>query len=81
MNAPRPNSWHPWLRSLIATVSFLLVILLLPSCDAPAPDPDPGGGDDPIARASDCVGCHTQEDLLKAVARDEPPPAADTGEG
>ena len=39
-------------------------------------------GDGPLnARASDCVGCHTNESLLKLVARDEPPPTEAAGEG
>jgi hypothetical protein len=48
----------------------------------PSDDTPPNGdGDTPADTVADCLGCHTNETLLKAVAREEPPPAEDTGEG
>ncbi len=55
-------------------------------CIPPNPSP-PDGNDnnndnsDPTAREADCVGCHTNETMLKLVQREEPEPPADTGEG
>lgn len=71
-------------------LSIAVVVVLaghLAGCSTPMPpgpgDGSPGDGDgtDPLAQVGDCLGCHTDEDLLKLVARDEPPPAEDTGEG
>jgi hypothetical protein len=64
--------------------------LLLTGCTAAPPagggGGSGGGGDKPddtptSASAADCLGCHTDEALLKAVAREEPPPVEDAGEG
>ena len=69
--------------SLSAAGMWIVVIALVTGCPETVPgtgDPDPNApaGSD---TARNCVGCHTNETLLKAVAKEEEPPAADTGEG
>jgi hypothetical protein len=72
---------------------FLLIAFVavlaghLGGCGAPPspPNGDPGDGNgdppDPMAQVGDCLSCHTDEALLKLVAREEPPPVEESGEG
>jgi hypothetical protein len=61
----------------------LLLGGLLPGCSPGPTGPGDNNNDNEpaIARASDCVGCHTDETMLKLVAEEEPPPPEDAGEG
>jgi hypothetical protein len=70
------------------TAVLLLAALAGAGCQAPPATPNGNENENnndnvtpPNARAADCLGCHTDEALLKEVAREEPPPPADTGEG
>ncbi|GJM24109.1 MAG: hypothetical protein DHS20C16_05240 [Phycisphaerae bacterium] len=80
---------HPFSNPLTYWIALTICLLLAAGCDSPVPDPggngDGGNGDggngDPTAQVGDCLSCHTNEELLKAVARDEPPPVESTGEG
>jgi len=66
------------LRFALAGVACAALIAFVGGCPAgETPDPPGDGG----ANARDCVGCHTDETLLKAVARTEEPPQEDSGEG
>jgi hypothetical protein len=89
-NLPQPGSpSYPFSKSLTYWIALLICLLVAAGCNTPAPDPggngDGGNGDggngDPTAQVGDCLSCHTNEALLKAVARDEPPPVVSTGEG
>jgi hypothetical protein len=67
-------------------LALLVAVLLgtgLAGCSAPpvGPDDNSNSGEPPNELASDCIGCHTDEALLKLVAREEPPPAEEAGEG
>ena len=66
---------------LSALIVAVWVGFLLPGCPTAPVDIGDNGDGQPNARASDCIGCHTDEALLKTVARDEPPPVEDEGEG
>ncbi|HNO79012.1 MAG TPA: hypothetical protein PKN33_13210 [Phycisphaerae bacterium] len=91
-NAP-PHSisqTHPFSNPLTYWIAFLLCLFVVAGCNGPAPDTGDNGGNgnsngngngDPTARVGDCLSCHTDEALLKAVAREEPPPVESTGEG
>ncbi len=59
----------------LAAASTAVVALWLAGCGGNPLDPQPS------ATASDCVGCHTDEALLRKVARSETPPVEDAGEG
>jgi len=90
--AQRERFWATLLWSLVVGC---LGQLALVGCNAPPANSDgndngdtngnvngndnSGGGDS--LRSANCLGCHTNEAMLKLVARDEPPPAEDTGEG
>ncbi len=65
---------------------WLFGMILAAGCTAPPAPPgnnndndNDNGPDNPLART--CIGCHTDESLLRQVAREEPPPPADAGEG
>jgi hypothetical protein len=65
----------------ITTLCSVALLSLVTGCPEAVPngqDPNTNGGSD---QARDCVGCHTDETLLKAVAREDEPPAEDAGEG
>ena len=72
---------------VVGSVVALAVAMWLTGCNAPPAPPAPNGNTNANDNgtggdtARTCVGCHTDETLLKAVAREEPPPPEDTGEG
>lgn len=75
-----------WLRPGLpvwGAAALLVVALVAGGCPTVPTAPIDGDGNDatPSAQAADCLGCHTNETLLKEVARDEDPAPADTGEG
>lgn len=84
---------HPrrWSRVSVWVVACIAACCFAVGCNAPSGGGGGGSGGDngntddgdgtPNARAADCLGCHTNEALLREVAREEPPPAEDTGEG
>jgi len=63
----------------MALLSFIM------GCPSGVPEPngqDPNTNNNPPSdRARDCAGCHTDENLLKAVATEEEAPTEDAGEG
>lgn len=60
---------------------FLVVGLLIWSCSEKE-DTLPVGPEPTDELADDCIGCHTNEDLLRATALpDEEPPGDPSGEG
>lgn len=78
---------HPFCNPLTFWVAVAACLWVAAGCNNPVPDPGGNGGGgnggngDPTAQVGDCLSCHTDEALLKAVARDEPPPVESTGEG
>ncbi len=76
-------------RSVVLTsVALFWALLLMPGCAAgptgsggATTDDNDNGQVAPSTVAADCLGCHTDELLLKAVAREEPSPTDDAGEG
>lgn len=59
-----------------AGAASVAMVILIAGC----PGVGPGNGV-PGANARDCVGCHTDQTLLTAVADAIEQPPADTGEG
>ncbi len=67
-----------WSVSLLTIFVGLLLPGGCPPIDVPG---DPNEPTTPSGNARDCVGCHTDEALLKAVARTEEPLPEESGEG
>lgn len=76
-------------RFALCTALFIISgSLMVGGCPQMDPPDDPGDGGDGggggggSATARTCVGCHTDEDLLKSVAREEEPlDTENAGEG
>jgi len=70
-------------RGVFAWIACLGLTLLTVGCPATPPDGPPDDGDevnDPT-KARTCEGCHTLEDVVKALATDDDVEVADSGEG
>lgn len=68
-------------KKIILIFGLLTLALLLWSC-AEDEEPVPVGPGPTDELTADCIGCHTNEDLLKETAvPDEEPPGDPSGEG
>ena len=74
------SRWPSGGASALLGLTAMLTLAMIGGCpDTPPTGNDPNTGVSPNART--CVDCHTDETLLKAVARTEDPLPADAGEG